>query len=66
MDRMLLLLKPSPARQADLDALVKAQQNPTSAHYHQWLTPAEYGARFGASAQDLTRVTAWLAALDLR
>jgi len=62
MDRMLLLLKPSPARQADLDALVKAQQNPTSAHYHQWLTPAEYGARFGASAQDLTRVTAWLAA----
>ena len=62
MDRMLLLLKPSPARQADLDALVKAQQNPTSAHYHEWLTPAEYGARFGASAQDLTRVTAWLAA----
>ncbi|MGC1463244.1 MAG: S53 family peptidase [Terracidiphilus sp.] len=62
MDRMILLLKPSPAQQAELDALVKAQQNPTSADYHQWLTAAEYGARFGASAQDRSRVTAWLAA----
>ncbi len=62
MDRMILLLKPSPAQQAELDALVKAQQNPTSADYHQWLTAAEYGARFGASTQDRSRVTAWLAA----
>jgi pseudomonalisin len=62
MDRMLLLLKPPPAKQAELDALVVAQQNPSSPLYHQWLTPAEYGAKFGASAQDRAHVTAWLAA----
>ena len=66
MDRMLLLLKPSPGKQAELDALIQAQQNPTSPLYHQWLTPAEYGARFGASPQDLSLVTAWLAAHGLR
>ena len=61
MDGMLLLLKPAAARQAELDGLVEAQQNPDSVFYHQWLTPAEYGARFGASASDVARVTAWLA-----
>jgi pseudomonalisin len=62
LGRMLLLLKPSPTQQSELDALVEAQQNPASALYHDWLTPAEYGARFGVSAQDMSRVTAWLAA----
>src|ERR1035437_11016231 len=61
LDRMLLLLKASPAQQSELDALVEAQQNPASPLYHRWLTPAEYGARFGVSAQDMSRVTAWLA-----
>jgi subtilase family serine protease len=62
MNRMLLTLKPTAARQAELDALVAEQQNPASALYHHWLTPAEYGARFGASDGDLAQVTAWLAA----
>jgi subtilase family serine protease len=59
---MLLLLEPSAAQQAELDALVAAQQNPASPLYRHWLTPAQYGARFGASAHDLSRVVAWLAA----
>ena len=62
MDQMLLLLKPSPAQQAEQDALIQAQQNPTSPLFHQWLTPARFGTRFGASAQDLAQITAWLAA----
>jgi subtilase family serine protease len=60
LDRMLLLLNSSPARQADLDDLVSAQQDPQSPLYHQWLTPAEFGARFGASDADLAQVSAWL------
>lgn len=60
LDRMLLLLNSSPAQQADLDDLVAAQQNPDSPFYHQWLTPAEFGARFGASDADLAQVSAWL------
>lgn len=62
MERMLLVLAPSPAQQAALDALLAAQQDPRSALYHRWLTPAEYGAQFGASAADRTRVAGWLAA----
>lgn len=53
-------LNPSTAQQAALDALVEAQHDPQSPLYHQWLTPAEYGARFGASEQDLVTITRWL------
>ena len=62
LERMVLLLKPSPAQQTALDALVEAQQNPGSPLYHQWLTPAEYGAQFGVSEPELAQVTAWLTA----
>jgi subtilase family serine protease len=62
LSRMLLLLAPSPTQQAELDALLAEQQNPASSLYHRWLTPAEYGALFGASAQNIARVTAWLRA----
>jgi pseudomonalisin len=61
LNRMLLLLKPSSAQQAELDALVKAQHDPGSPLYHHWLTPAEFGARFGLSDANLSLVTAWLA-----
>ena len=60
LERMVLQLEPSEAQQAELDALVEAQHDPASPLYHQWLTPAEYGERFGASAADVARVTAWL------
>ena len=62
LERMLLVLAPSPQQQAALDALVDAQQDPASPQYHQWLTPAAFGDRFGANQQDLARVTAWLTA----
>ena len=62
LDRMLLVLNSSPTQQADLDALLTAQQDPSSPLYHHWLTPAEFGARFGALDADLAQVTAWLGA----
>jgi hypothetical protein len=61
LDRMILVLEPSAAQQAELDSLVEAQHDPESPLYHKWLTPEEYGSRFGASAGDLARVAAWLA-----
>ncbi len=61
LQHMIFQLQPSAAQQAALDALVEAQDNAQSPLYHQWLTPAEYGARFGASQQDLDRIAAWLA-----
>jgi subtilase family serine protease len=57
---MLLLLNSTRAQSADLEALLAAQQDPDSPLYHQWLTPAQFGARFGASDADLTQVSAWL------
>jgi subtilase family serine protease len=58
--RMVLELEPSAAQQAELDALVEAQHDPHSPLYQQWLTPAEYGARFGAGARDVARICDWL------
>jgi subtilase family serine protease len=60
LDRILLALKPSASQQAALEALVEAQHDPRSPLYHQWLTPAEFGARFGVSSQAINQVTAWL------
>jgi hypothetical protein len=48
------------AQQADLTQLLAAQLNPSSPSYHQWLTPEQFGARFGLSSSDLAKVTAWL------
>src|SRR6266567_733804 len=37
----------TPAQEADLQALLAAQQDPTSPLYAKWLTPDEFGARLG-------------------
>lgn len=60
LSHMMLLLEPAAGRQAELDALLRAQQDSGSALYHHWLTPAEFGARFGASAADMAQASAWL------
>jgi subtilase family serine protease len=58
--RMILLTQRSTAQEADLQQLLKDQQNPTSTEYHKWLTPTEFGARFGPSDNDLAKITGWL------
>ncbi len=40
--------------------MLREQQDPTSANFRRWLTPEEFGARFGASPETLTRATQWL------
>jgi subtilase family serine protease len=60
LEGMSINFKRSDAQQASLLALLKAQQDPSSPSYRQWLTPAEFGQLFGMSASDLAQVTAWL------
>src|ERR1700677_4892317 len=60
LDHMIFQLQPSQAQQAALNTLVAAQHNPQSPLYHHWLTPAEYGARFGASQRNVARISGWL------
>lgn len=58
--RMVLLLQGSDAEEQALQQMLAAQQDPSSAEYHQWLTPAEFGRRFGPSQNDLAALTGWL------
>ena len=62
LDRMLLVLKRSPQQEDALLHLIEKQQSKAAAEYHQWLEPAEFGARFGPLDSDIAAVTAWLAA----
>ncbi|HVT96311.1 MAG TPA: protease pro-enzyme activation domain-containing protein [Acidobacteriaceae bacterium] len=61
-----MLLQRSPAQQADLENLVARQQQPGTPEYHKWLTPAEFGARFGASPQDVATLSSWLESQGFR
>ncbi|MGA8111646.1 MAG: protease pro-enzyme activation domain-containing protein, partial [Acidobacteriaceae bacterium] len=58
--RIALILGHSPAQQRALNQFLDDVQNPSSPHYHHWLTPAQYGALYGPSDADLQTVEAWL------
>ena len=55
-----LIIAKTPAQQRALDKLVADQQNPKAPQYHRWLTPAEYGSRFGASTATIAALSNWL------
>jgi pseudomonalisin len=55
-----------PAAAAELDLLLRDQQDPASSRYHQWLTPEEFGDRFGATKQEVDAIVAALRANGLR
>ena len=60
MPYMTLTLAPSASQQAGLNKLLAEQQTPGSPNYHRWLTPEEYGQRFGASDADIGKIAQWL------
>jgi subtilase family serine protease len=57
-----LFLKPDPSIQSFLDGL----QTPSSPHYHRFLTPAQFGDRFGLTRSDISKVVAWLESQGLK
>ena len=58
--RVTLVLERSAAQQQALTQYLADVQNPSSPSFHQWLTPAQYGAAYGISDSDLQTVEAWL------
>ena len=60
LDDLTLRFNMTAAQQAALTQLLADQQNPGSPLYHQWLTPEQFGARFGLSSADLAKVSNWL------
>ncbi|MFI5142556.1 MAG: protease pro-enzyme activation domain-containing protein, partial [Thermoanaerobaculales bacterium] len=60
MERMILALALRPEKKAALERLLSEQQDPASPNFHHWLTPEEFGARFGATPEEIAVVTGWL------
>ena len=60
MERMVLALEPDAVQKAALAELIRAQHDPQSPYFHQWLSPEEFGERFGVSSADLEAVVNWL------
>ncbi len=58
LERILLVL---PHRNSgELERLVARQQDPVSADFRKWLSPAEFEVRFGASDDDVAALRTWL------
>ncbi len=60
MQRMILVLDGSADQDYQLSVLLDSQQTQGSADYHHWLTPDEFGRRFGPAPQDIQVVSEWL------
>ena len=58
--RMVLWFRRSAEQQAQLSQFLSQAQNPGSASYRHWMTPASYGAAYGISDHDLAAVQQWL------
>jgi subtilase family serine protease/uncharacterized membrane protein len=60
LNRLQLVLQRGPSQETALRALLAQQSIPGSPGYHQFLTPAQFGAQFGASDQDISTIETWL------
>ena len=60
MQGVTLAFHPSAAQQKDLDQFIAELGDRSSPNYHKYLTPKQFGQRFGMSWNDLNKVTAWL------
>jgi len=60
LERMALVFNRTPAQQSDLDLLLQQQQDPSSPNYHKWLTPEQFGERFGLGVNDFDTIAKWL------
>jgi hypothetical protein len=59
--KMHVLLQRSPAQETSLQQLMAQQLDPASKNFHAWLTPQEFGQRFGPADSDVQAVKDWLA-----
>jgi hypothetical protein len=54
------VLKRPPEREAALRQFLADVQTPGSAEYRHWLTPEQFGQRFGPADSDIVALTSWL------
>jgi len=60
-----LVLRRSNEQEAELQQAIANLHNPGSPSFHQWMTPTQFGSRFGPADSDVQAVTAWLSSHGL-
>jgi pseudomonalisin len=60
MERIQMQLTSSPEQEAELEQLLAGQHDAASPHFQEWLTPEQFGERFGPAQQDIDAVVRWL------
>ena len=65
-ERMLLLLKRPAEKESALEEFLRQVHQRGTANYHQWLTPQEFGERFGPGDSDIQTAAGWLSAQGFR
>ena len=62
LDRITVFLRPDPS----LDGFLQELYTPSSPNYRKFLTPEQFGGRFGAGAGDLALIRSWLESAGLQ
>ena len=65
-DRVLLLLNRTPERELELQEFLEQTHQRGSGAYHKWLTPQEFGERFGPADSDIQAAANWLSEQGFR
>jgi trimeric autotransporter adhesin len=60
LKHMRVVLTRSAAQQTALDRFEQELQDKSSPNYHKWLTPEEFGRRYGPADSDIAAAVAWL------
>jgi pseudomonalisin len=60
MERIQMQLSSSPEQEAELEQLLEGLHDAASPHFQEWLTPEQFGERFGPAQQDIDAVVGWL------
>jgi subtilase family serine protease len=60
LNHVQLQLRRSPEKEQALEAAISEIQNSASPNFHKWLTAEEFGAQYGASAEQEQEVSTWL------
>ena len=58
--RMTMHLQMSAQQKEDLTSFLRQLQAHSAVEYHKFLTPEQYGERFGANSGDIAKMTEWL------
>ena len=60
LGRMILQLTATDEQEQAAEKLVSDLHDPSSPSFHNWLTPSEFGQKFGVTEQDAAKVQQWL------